>query len=61
MSKKKTERQKIHRIIVGALRETIRVHGEISSKLIGSAAKRITGSLFARRKKNESLSRNAKT
>lgn len=57
---KKTERQKIHRIIVGALRETIRVHGQISKRLIGSAAKRITGTLISREKKNENLSSDAK-
>lgn len=53
MEKKQTERQKVHRMIVGALRETIKVHGPISAKLIGSAAKRITGTLLARRKKDD--------
>lgn len=53
MSKKKTKRQLIHRIVVGALRETIRVHGQINKLLIGSAAKRITGTLLANEKKEE--------
>lgn len=50
---KNKKRQRIHKIIVGALRETIRVHGQISKRLIGSAAKRITGTLIAREKKDE--------
>ena len=53
MSKKTNKRQKIHKIIVGALRETIRAHGPICPRLIGSAAKRITGTLFASEKKND--------
>lgn len=53
MEKKKTKRQQVHRIVVGALRETIRIHGQINKRLIGSAAKRIVGTLFAREKKNE--------
>jgi len=36
-------RKKLHKIIVGALRETIRAHGPINKILIGSAAKRIAG------------------
>ncbi len=53
MSKKKTERQIISSIIVNGLRETIKVHGPISRRLIGSAAKRISGPLLRRKKKNE--------
>jgi len=41
------ERKRIHKIVVGALRETIRAHGVIDRLLIGSAAKRITGVLLA--------------
>jgi len=41
------ERRQIHKVIVGALRETIRVHGPINRLLIGSAAKRIVGTLFS--------------
>ena len=51
MEKKSTKRESIHKIVVGALREAIRVHGPISARLIGSAAKRITGTLLAREKK----------
>ncbi|KKN91249.1 hypothetical protein LCGC14_0221170 [marine sediment metagenome] len=50
MSKKKTERQKVSKMIVGGLRETIRAHGPITKRLIGSAAKRIIGTLLAKRK-----------
>ncbi len=60
MSKSKTERQKVSKMIVGGLRETIRAHGPITKRLIGSAAKRIVGTLLAREKKDESLSNNAK-
>jgi hypothetical protein len=51
MKNRKTERQRIHNIVVGGLRETIRVHGFIDKTLIGSAAKRIVGTLFAKGKK----------
>lgn len=51
MGEKKTEKQRIHRIIVVALRETIRVHGPIRPLFIGSAAKRIAGMLLAKEKK----------
>ncbi len=50
MEKEKTERQRMHKVVVGALRETIRVHGQITKRLIGSAAKRITGTLLAKGK-----------
>lgn len=60
MGKKKTERQRIHKIIVGGLRDTIRIHGPITKLFIGSAAKRIAGIILAKEKKNESLSSNAK-
>jgi hypothetical protein len=60
MRKKQTERQRIHRIIVGGLRETIRNHGPIGKTLIGSAAKRIAGTLLARKRTSENISRNAK-
>jgi len=60
MEKKKTEKQRIHRIVVGALRETIRIHGQINRLLIGSAAKRITGTLLAKEKKNASIHNDAK-
>lgn len=53
MSKNKTRKQLIHRIIVGALRETIRIHGQISKRLIGSAAKRITGTLLVKEKEDK--------
>jgi hypothetical protein len=53
MSKQKTRKQLVHKIIVGALRETIRVHGQISKRLIGSAAKRITGTLLSKEDNNE--------
>lgn len=53
MRKEKTEKQRIHKIVVGALRETIRVHGPIRPLLIGSAAKRITGTLIAKEKKED--------
>jgi len=49
MSKKKTERQIISGIIVDGLRETIKVHGPINKRLIGSAAKRISGPLLKRK------------
>lgn len=51
MEEKSTNKRRIHKIIVEALRETIRAHGPISAKLIGSAAKRITGMLFTKEKK----------
>lgn len=53
MSKKLTEDQKIRKMVVGSLREAIRAHGPITKLLIGSAAKRITGTLLAEEKKNE--------
>lgn len=55
MSKKRTERQIISRIIVRGLRETIKVHGPINKRLIGSAAKRISGPLLKRKEKDESV------
>lgn len=55
MSKEKTERQIIHQIVVTGLRETIKVHGSISRRLIGSAAKRISGPLLKRKEKDESV------
>lgn len=51
--KQLTKRQRIHKIIIGSLKETIRVHGPINLRLIGSAAKRIAGTLIAKEKKNE--------
>jgi len=53
MDKKLTEDQKIRKMVVGSLRETIRVHGPITKLLIGSAAKRIAGTLLAKGKKDE--------
>ncbi|MEE9574065.1 MAG: hypothetical protein V3W20_13505 [Candidatus Neomarinimicrobiota bacterium] len=53
MSKKKTERQRLRQIIVGCLRETIRIHGPITKLLVGSAAKRITGTIITKDKINE--------
>ena len=53
MKKKKTERQIINSIIIHGLRETIKVHGPISKRLIGSAAKRISGPLLKRKEKDE--------
>lgn len=55
MTNKENKRKRIHKIIVGALRETIRVHGPIHRLLIGSAAKRITGTLVSKEKMDESL------
>jgi len=49
VKKKRTDRQKINMIIVGGLREAIRAHGPITKLLIGSAAKRITGTLLSRK------------
>lgn len=57
---KKTKRQKVHRIIVNGLRETIRIHGPITKLFIGSAAKRIAGTILAKEKKDDRLSSNAK-
>jgi len=36
-------KRKIHAIVVRGLREAIKYHGPINKKLIGSAAKRISG------------------
>ncbi len=47
MKKNKTKEQQIHKIIVGGLRDTINMHGQIDKTLIGSAAKRITGALLS--------------
>lgn len=47
MKKEKTDKQRIHRIVVGGLRDAIKTHGPITKKLIGSAAKRISGTLFS--------------
>lgn len=51
MDKKQTKRQRIHKIVVGGLREAIRAHGPITKILVGSAAKRIVGTLLAKEKK----------
>ena len=59
MEKRLTKRQQVSKIIVGGLREAIRIHGPITKLLIGSAAKRITGTLLAKEKSDESLPRNA--
>ena len=53
MEKDKTEKQRINKIVVGGLREAIRAHGPITKLLVGSAAKRITGTLLSKRGKNE--------
>lgn len=53
MKKEKSRRRIIQKIIVGALRETIRVHGPIRPLLIGSAAKRIAGTILALEEKHE--------
>lgn len=47
MEKKKTKKQRLNKIIVGGLRETIRTHGEINKLLIGSATKRIVNAILA--------------
>lgn len=60
MGKNKTERQILSRVIVGGLRETIRAHGPITKRLIGSAVKRIVGILLTKEKVNESLHTDAK-
>jgi len=52
MGRKETEKQRINKIVVGSLREAIRAHGPITKLLIGSAAKRITGTLLARKESN---------
>jgi hypothetical protein len=61
MKKKQTERQKLNKIIVRGLRETIKIHGPINARLIGSAAKRIIGTLLAREKKNGSVHSDSET
>lgn len=53
MEKNKTEKQRLNKIIVGGLREAIRAHGPVTKLLIGSAAKRITGTLLSKKRKNE--------
>jgi hypothetical protein len=37
--------EKLHKIIAGALRDSINMHGPINKRDIGSAAKRIAGQL----------------
>lgn len=60
MDKKLTDRQKLHKVVVGALRDTMNIHkGIITRLLIGSAAKRIVGHLLSR-SKNDSIHRDAK-
>lgn len=49
MEKKRTEKQRVNKIVIGGLREAIRAHGPITKLLIGSAAKRITGTLIAKK------------
>lgn len=51
MKKNQKERKQIHRIVVNALRETLRIHGKIDKLLVGSAAKRIVGILMARHRR----------
>jgi len=58
VSQEQKERDRIHRIVLGALRETIRAHGPITKLLIGSAAKRISGTILASEKTNGRTSRN---
>ena len=60
MGKKKTKRQRLNSMIVSGLRDTISAHGPITRLLIGSAAKRILGTLLAKEKKNEGLRCDAK-
>ncbi len=45
-------KKKFHKLIVRALRDTIRVHGTITPKRIGSAAKRIVGFICPKYLKN---------
>lgn len=51
MEEKLTNKKWIHKIVVNGLRETIRIHGPIGKKLIGSAAKRIIGMLSTKERK----------
>jgi len=48
----------IHRIVVGCLRSTIKAHGPVTSRFIGSAAKRIASNICShkspKRKKQKS-------
>lgn len=60
MKKNRTKRQRLNKTIVGGLREAVRAHGPITKLLIGSAAKRISGTILAREKEDESLSGDAK-
>jgi hypothetical protein len=51
VEEKLTNKKWIHKIVVNGLRETIRIHGPIGKKLIGSAAKRIIGMLSTKERK----------
>lgn len=53
MDKNKIQRRRLNKIIVGGLRETIRAHGPITKLLIGSAAKRIMGTIIAKEEKKD--------
>ena len=52
MEKEEDKRRFMHKNIVRGLRETIRVHGPITARLIGSATKRILGTLKDKDVKN---------
>jgi len=51
MAKGSSERHKVHKAVIGGLREAIKAHGPITKVLIGSAAKRIVGTMMARKGK----------
>lgn len=42
-----------HRVVVGALKDSINTHGDITIEWVGSAAKRITAAVVAEQKKIE--------
>lgn len=46
----------LHRVVVGALKDTINMHGPITPEWIGSAAKRITAAVVAEQKKSAETS-----
>jgi len=49
MEDNKKNRQAIKNIVTRGLRETIKAHGPITKKLIGSAAKRIVNTIIKRK------------
>ena len=54
-SQTKLSKQSIHKIVRGAIKETIKLHGNITPQLIESATKRAAGRVYGELKAMEKV------